>query len=52
MKKIFILCFVQCLISSALAQDQTLIILHTNDHHGHYDSFDHGIGGLSAQKKG
>ena len=50
MKKIFILCLVQFLISSALAQDQTLIILHTNDHHGRYDSFDHGIGGLSAQK--
>lgn len=50
MKKL-ITSFAICLLSNGvLAQDQKLIILHTNDHHGHYNSFDHGVGGLSAQK--
>jgi 5'-nucleotidase/UDP-sugar diphosphatase len=50
LKKNFLGFVIGLFVTCAWAQDQTLIILHTNDHHGHYNSFDHGRGGLAAQK--
>jgi 5'-nucleotidase/UDP-sugar diphosphatase len=50
MMKNSVFLFIFLFTFNLFAQEQALIILHTNDHHGHYNSFDHGVGGLSAQK--